>query len=161
MGALARFVVGLAEAFVAAPTAAVHSSTGLNMGRQGALAYYLVQMLALLTGNLDRPGGNVWLPRAVAAMGATASPDADSFEETPFGPVRRSKGSLPASLLPGWIGDEREPIRALFCVAGNPLLSVERQGSVRDVYTVHVPDQRVDFRVAAAIAVALDALMQR
>ena len=30
-----------------------------------------------------------------------------------------------------------------------------------DKYTVHVPDQRVDFRVAAAIAVGLDALMQR
>jgi uncharacterized protein YxjI len=44
---------------------------------------------------------------------------------------------------------------------GQPLLGVERQGSVRDKYTVHVPDQRVDFRVAAAVAVALDALMQR
>ncbi|WKN49766.1 hypothetical protein [Nocardioides sp. Arc9.136] len=44
---------------------------------------------------------------------------------------------------------------------GQPLLGVERQGSVRDKYTVHVPDQRVDFRVAAAIAVGLDALMQR
>ena len=44
---------------------------------------------------------------------------------------------------------------------GQPLLGVERQGSVRDKYTVHVPDQRVDFRVAAAMAVGLDALMQR
>lgn len=44
---------------------------------------------------------------------------------------------------------------------GQRLLSVERQGSVRDTYTVHVPDQRVDFRVAASVAVALDALMQR
>ena len=44
---------------------------------------------------------------------------------------------------------------------GQPVLSVERQGSVRDKYTVHVPDQRVDFRVAAAVAVGLDALMQR
>lgn len=44
---------------------------------------------------------------------------------------------------------------------GEPLLGVERQGSVRDRYTVHVPDARVDFRVAAAVAVALDALMQR
>ncbi len=44
---------------------------------------------------------------------------------------------------------------------GEPLLGVERQGSVRDKYTVHVPDPRVDFRVAAAIAVGLDALMQR
>ena len=46
-------------------------------------------------------------------------------------------------------------------VAGVPLLGVERQASVRDKYTVHVPDQRVDFRVAAAVAVALDAMMQR
>lgn len=44
---------------------------------------------------------------------------------------------------------------------GQALLGVERQGSVRDKYTVHVPDQRVDFRVAAAIAVGLDALMKR
>jgi uncharacterized protein YxjI len=44
---------------------------------------------------------------------------------------------------------------------GKPLMSVERQVSVRDKYTVTVPDERVDFRVAAAVAVGLDALMQR
>jgi hypothetical protein len=44
---------------------------------------------------------------------------------------------------------------------GQPLLSIERQGSVRDRYTVRVPDPRVDFRVAAALAVAMDALMSR
>ena len=44
---------------------------------------------------------------------------------------------------------------------GAPLLSVERQASVRDKYTVEVPDQHVDFRVAASVAVALDALMSR
>jgi hypothetical protein len=44
---------------------------------------------------------------------------------------------------------------------GAPLLAIERQTTMRDRYTVHVPDQRVDFRVAASVAVALDALMQR
>ncbi|SDC73178.1 hypothetical protein [Nocardioides lianchengensis] len=44
---------------------------------------------------------------------------------------------------------------------GQPLLGVERQGSVRDKYTVHVPHPEIDFRVAAAVAVGLDALMQR
>jgi len=54
------------------------------------------------------------------------------------------------------------PIHFDFVTAeGEALLGVERQGSVRDKYTVHVPDPRVDFRVAAAIAVGLDALMQR
>ena len=43
---------------------------------------------------------------------------------------------------------------------GSTLLQVERQSSVRDKYTVTVPG-RIDFRVAAAVAVGLDALMQR
>jgi len=45
--------------------------------------------------------------------------------------------------------------------AGQPLLSVERKMSIGDRYRVTVPDPRVDFRVAAAIAVGLDALMSR
>ena len=44
---------------------------------------------------------------------------------------------------------------------GNALLSVERKMSIGDRYRVSVPDERVDFRVAAAVAVALDALMSR
>ncbi|MDT0202768.1 hypothetical protein [Nocardioides sp. AE5] len=45
--------------------------------------------------------------------------------------------------------------------AGNLLMSSDRKASLRDKYTVTVPDQRVDFRVAAAMAVGLDALMAR
>jgi uncharacterized protein YxjI len=45
--------------------------------------------------------------------------------------------------------------------AGQPVMSVERQFSVRDRYTVTVPDPRLDFRLAAAMAVGLDALMSR
>ena len=80
---------------------------------------------------------------------------------------------------PGYVGTGRERSQAVALIrrftdipflpihfdfvspAGEPLLGVERQGSVRDKYTVHVPDQRVDFRVAAAVAVGLDALMSR
>jgi uncharacterized protein YxjI len=42
-----------------------------------------------------------------------------------------------------------------------PVLSVERKMSIRDRYRVTVPDQRLDFRVAAAMTVALDALQSR
>jgi uncharacterized protein YxjI len=45
--------------------------------------------------------------------------------------------------------------------SGAPLFSVERKMSIGDRYRVSVPDRRVDFRVAAAVAVALDALMSR
>ena len=44
---------------------------------------------------------------------------------------------------------------------GSTLMTSDRQATLRDRYTVRVPDERVDFRVAAAIAVGVDALMQR
>ncbi|HEX2177119.1 MAG TPA: hypothetical protein VHG70_14540 [Nocardioidaceae bacterium] len=44
---------------------------------------------------------------------------------------------------------------------GQPVMSSERKASIRDRYTVDVPDQRLDFRLAAAMAVALDALQSR
>jgi uncharacterized protein YxjI len=44
---------------------------------------------------------------------------------------------------------------------GAHLMSVDRKFAIGDTYHVVVPDRRVDFRVAAAIAVALDALMSR
>jgi hypothetical protein len=44
---------------------------------------------------------------------------------------------------------------------GAPVMSSERQIAIRDRYTITVPDQRLDFRVAAAMAVALDALQSR
>lgn len=44
---------------------------------------------------------------------------------------------------------------------GRPLFSVERKMSIGDRYNVTVPDRRIDFRIAAAVAVGLDALMSR
>lgn len=44
---------------------------------------------------------------------------------------------------------------------GNVVMTSERKAQIRDVYTVMVPDERLDFRVAASIAVALDALQSR
>jgi uncharacterized protein YxjI len=44
---------------------------------------------------------------------------------------------------------------------GQMVLVSERQKAIRDRYTVTVPDPRLDFRVAACMAVALDALQSR
>jgi uncharacterized protein YxjI len=44
---------------------------------------------------------------------------------------------------------------------GQPVLVSERQKAIRDRYEVTVPDPRVDFRLAACMAVALDALQSR
>jgi len=44
---------------------------------------------------------------------------------------------------------------------GAVVMASERQFSLRDRYTVDVRDERIDFRLAAAMAVGLDALLQR
>ncbi|MGH3368233.1 MAG: hypothetical protein ACRDOY_13650 [Nocardioidaceae bacterium] len=44
---------------------------------------------------------------------------------------------------------------------GEPVMASERALTIRDRYTVTVPDERLDFRVAASMAVALDALQSR
>ena len=44
---------------------------------------------------------------------------------------------------------------------GAVVMSSERQVSLRDRYVVTVPDQRLDFRLAASMAVGLDALLAR
>ena len=45
--------------------------------------------------------------------------------------------------------------------SGAVVMVSERQKSLRDRYDVFVPDPRIDFRVAASMAVALDALQSR
>ncbi len=44
---------------------------------------------------------------------------------------------------------------------GAPVMTSERQKAIRDRYDVTVHDPRLDFRVAASMAVALDALQSR
>ncbi|CAN5199368.1 hypothetical protein BH18ACT5_BH18ACT5_17950 [soil metagenome] len=44
---------------------------------------------------------------------------------------------------------------------GQQVMSSERKAAIRDRYVVHVPDSRLDFPVAASMAVALDALQSR
>lgn len=45
--------------------------------------------------------------------------------------------------------------------SGAVVMSSERQFSLRDRYAITVPDQRLDFRLAAAMAVGLDVLLER
>lgn len=114
----------LANDFAAAPRAAVYMSTGVNMGRQGTLAYWLMFMLSLVTDKFDRRGGNVYSLGFYPAARAGKVRNEISWEQTSFGDVRRIRGSLPGNLMADMILDEDNPIRALVCISGNPALSI-------------------------------------
>jgi anaerobic selenocysteine-containing dehydrogenase len=121
-GVSAEQIRELAAAWVSTPRASVHASTGLNMGRQGTLAYWLVHMLTFVTGRLDAEGGNLksdgFYPNARSGKGATTQ----AYVDTEFGSLRR--GALPGVLMADHILDAQHPIRAMIVAAGNPLLSI-------------------------------------
>lgn len=124
-GIAASAIAELAAAWVATPRASVHASTGINMGRQGTLAYWLVHMLSFVTGRLDVEGGNLksdgFFPNAASGAADTAQ----MYTDTEFGRLRR--GALPGVLMADAILDSVDPIRAMIVVAGNPLLSIGGQ----------------------------------
>ncbi|MEM7098241.1 MAG: molybdopterin-dependent oxidoreductase [Pseudomonadota bacterium] len=122
VGLSADEIRGLAYAFADANSASVHMSTGVNMGRQGTLAYWLVQLLSLVTGNLGRRGGNIYSPGYFPAASVGKPRQQDPFFEGEFGHMRKIAGNLPGNLLIDYM--EAGHVKALVCMSGNPLLSV-------------------------------------
>ncbi len=116
----------LARDLACAPTAAVYGRIGTQTVEFGTVAAWAVDVLAALTGNLDRPGGILW-PLAAHDRPDRPGPG-HGFElgrrtsrVKGFGEV---KGELPVATLADEIetpGDGQ--VRALITVAGNPVMS--------------------------------------
>ena len=90
--------------------------------RERTLGYALLRVLAFASGNLERRGGNTLSLGSYEAAKAGRREFASSYADTEFGRLR--KGALPGTLLSHSILDAANPVRALFVVAGNPLLSI-------------------------------------
>jgi anaerobic selenocysteine-containing dehydrogenase len=91
-------------------------------------------MLSFVTGNLDRRGGNIesvgYYP--TAARAGRVDP-AKTFFDSRFGRMRHVRGSLPGNLLADAILTPGSgQVRALFVVAGNPLLSMAGEPRLRE-----------------------------
>ena len=126
-GVPAERIRRLARELAAAPRAAVYGRIGTCTQEFGTLASWLVDVLNVLTGNLDRPGGALF-PRPAHAP-ADAAPRRRG--RVPYARWRSRvrglpefAGELPVACLAEEIdsaGDAR--LRALVTVAGNPVLS--------------------------------------
>ncbi|RPE45109.1 anaerobic selenocysteine-containing dehydrogenase [Streptomyces sp. Ag109_O5-1] len=119
----------LARELAAAPTAAVYGRIGSCTVPHGTLASWLVDVLNILTGNLDRPGGALFPQAATDRTPRPAGPGRGFALGRWHSRVSRhpeAKGELPLSALAEEIDTataEGEPIRALIAVATNPVLS--------------------------------------
>jgi anaerobic selenocysteine-containing dehydrogenase len=124
----------LARELVAAPRAAVYGRIGTTTAEFGTVASWLVDVLNVCTGNLDRPGGAMFTTPAVGGSNTRGTPRLGRGVR-PNHPRSRVRdlpgtfGELPAVCL----AEEIETpgpgqIRALVCVAGNPVLSLPNGG---------------------------------
>ncbi|MET9357327.1 molybdopterin-dependent oxidoreductase [Streptomyces sp. NPDC006617] len=119
----------LARTLAAAPTAAVYGRIGSCTVPHGTLASWLVDVLNILTGNLDRPGGALFPQAATDRTPRPAGPGrgfALGRWRSRVSGHPEAKGELPLSALAEEIDtatDAGEPVRALLTIAANPVLS--------------------------------------
>ena len=117
----------IAREFAAAPTACAYGRLGTHAGRFGTLSSWLVDLLNVITGNLDRPGG------AMFAMATTERPRRRALKIGRWTSRVRERpealGELPVATLADEILTEGEGrVRALITIAGNPMRSTPDTG---------------------------------
>ncbi|MCZ6464234.1 MAG: molybdopterin-dependent oxidoreductase [Proteobacteria bacterium] len=126
-GISAEVVRRIARELADAPSAACYGRIGTCTQEYGTLASWLVDVVNVLTGNLDQPGGALF-PTPAASLGAIGSRTPGYVPYARWHSSVRGlpefNGELPVATLAEEIdsaGEER--IRALFLLAGNPVLS--------------------------------------
>jgi anaerobic selenocysteine-containing dehydrogenase len=116
-------VRGLARDLAAADHAVVYGRLGTTTVRHGTVASWLVDVVNLLTGNLDRPGGAMF-PRPPHHRPGARKPFRMGRWSSRVRELPEAIGELPVATLLDEIETPGEgQVRALVVVGGNPVLS--------------------------------------
>jgi len=124
-GVPAEVITGIARDFAAAGSAAAYGRMGLSTQGFGSICQWAINLLNILTGNLDREGGVLFPEPAIDAAknGLLGAGHFDVWRSR----VRQSPefgGELPVSCFREEIDTPGEgQIRAVLTIAGNPVLS--------------------------------------
>jgi anaerobic selenocysteine-containing dehydrogenase len=119
----------LARALAAAPRACVYGRIGTTTAEFGTLTSWLVDVLNVLTGNLDRPGGAMFTRAAAGASNTRGTPRFGKGlrlgrRTSRVRGLPETMGELPVVALAEEIDTPGEgQVRALLTMAGNPVLS--------------------------------------
>jgi anaerobic selenocysteine-containing dehydrogenase len=124
----------MARELAAAPRAAVYGRIGTTTQRFGTTASWLVDVLNVVTGNLDRPGGAMFARPAAGSSNTSGEPGrgrggAFGRWQSRVRGLGEVFGELPVACLAEEIETPGEgQIRALLTVAGNPAVSTPNSG---------------------------------
>ena len=126
----------LVRAYREADGAALYCSTGVNMGTNGSLAFWLQEAINAISGNLDRKGGTIVSTGVIdfAAFGKKTGVLLQQ-NESRIGGFKSVNDALPGGILADEIltpGDRQ--IKALFVTGGNPLITMANSERLRDAF---------------------------
>lgn len=114
----------IAGELYAAPRAAVYGRIGVSTQRHGTLCQWLMQILNLYTGNLDREGGVLPNEPIIPVTGPGTSPGHRGKWSSRVRGLPEFAGELPVAVLAEEIlTPGKGQVRALVTCAGNPVLS--------------------------------------
>ncbi|ROL78456.1 molybdopterin oxidoreductase family protein [Pseudomonas vranovensis] len=122
-GVDAQVIRQLARDFAAADKAVCYGRMGVSTQAFGTLCHWLVQLLNLVSGNLDRVGGALCTEPAVDLVASTSGGHFNAWQSRVSG-LPEYGGELPvAALAEEMLVEGQGQVRALVTVAGNPVLS--------------------------------------
>jgi anaerobic selenocysteine-containing dehydrogenase len=123
-GVPAGDIARLARELAAAPTAAVYSRMGGSVVEFGTLTQWLVDLINILTGNLDRAGGTMFTRTAALEVFRTGEPFATGRWHSRVKGFPEIIGELPTATLPDEIETPGEgKVRALVNIAANQVIA--------------------------------------
>jgi len=116
-------IKGIARDLAGAEAGICYGRLGVSIQAYGALNQWLIQLINIATGNLDKPGGSLFTLPAVDSV-STSSPGGFARHRSRVRGLPEFDRELPVATLAEEITTEGEgQIRALFTGAGNPVLS--------------------------------------
>ncbi|WP_439889233.1 molybdopterin-dependent oxidoreductase [Pseudomonas sp. MBLB4123] len=122
-GVPAATICQLARDFAAADRAVCYGRMGVSTQAFGTLCQWLIQLLNLVTGNLDREGGALCSEAAIDLTAASSGTHFDRWRSR-VSALPEYGGELPvAALAEEMLTPGAGQVRALITVAGNPVLS--------------------------------------
>jgi formate dehydrogenase len=126
----------MVRAYSEANGAALYCSTGVNMGTNGSLAFWLQECINAISGNLDRRGGTLVSTGVIdfAAFGKKTGTLLHE-NESRIGNFQSVNDSMPGGILADEIltpGDRQ--IKALFVTGGNPLITMANSERLREAF---------------------------
>ncbi|MCF7534336.1 molybdopterin oxidoreductase family protein [Pseudomonas petrae] len=122
-GVPAEQIRQLARDFAAAESGVCYGRMGISTQAFGTLCHWLVQLINLVTGNLDRAGGALCTEPALDLVASTSGGSFNRWQSR-VSQLPEYGGELPVSALAEEMLTPGEgQIKALITVAGNPVLS--------------------------------------